>query len=89
MRRRCDFTRLLAVKFSTLSNFNELCPCQPRCERDEYRVLVSNAPLSQYAINQDIFYKMVPTADYEAAMHIQVKSAVFFRSKLGTLQYVY
>ena len=75
MRKRSDFTRLLAVKFSTLSNFNELCPCQPRCERDEYRVVVSNAPLSQYAINQDVLDKMVPTGDYEADVHIQVKSS--------------
>ena len=80
MIRRSDFTCSFAAVFSTLPNFSELCPCQPRCERDEYRVVVSNAPLSQYAIYQDIVNKMVPSADYEAAMHIQVKFVIYYRS---------
>ena len=57
--------------FSTQPNFTSVCPCLPRCERDEYRVVVSTALLSQHSAYQNIFNRQKPQ-DYEAAIHIQV-----------------
>ena len=57
--------------FTTLPNFTSLCPCQPRCERDSYGIVVSTAPLSQFASTQFIYNGETPE-DYEAALHIQV-----------------
>ena len=56
---------------STQPNFTSVCPCLPRCERDEYRVVVSTALLSQHSAYQNIFNRQKPQ-DYEAAIHIQV-----------------
>ena len=38
-------------------NFTSICPCQPRCEREEYRPWSSSALLSHLSSYQQIFNK--------------------------------